>query len=193
MDTLLIDLSQPHDFSWAWKDFQTEIFKSTDKLKDNYLNLNPKEFVSFPAVIKDNKIVCFSALQMKTIWGNQIARASTRMWIHPDYRFKGMTRFTGGRRFLNTYYCLPIQMARARELGLDCVFITREENPKAFFNEFRTLIKINCQEDFIPLDYQLDTCGLTPIPDSCKQHAMVNYLTNHGASVWEYFMRQFKL
>lgn len=193
MSTILIDLSTSDKFFSYWDDFQTAILDSTDRLKENYVNLNPKDFVSFPAVIKDKKIVCFSALQMKSIWGNKIARASTRMWIHPDYRFKGMTRFTGGSKFLNTYYCLPLQMAKARMLGLDCVFITREENPKAFFKEYRKLIKSNCNEDFAPLDYMIDTCGITPVPDTCKQYVMITHLTDDGPNVWNNFMSKFKL
>lgn len=193
MNTILIDLSQTDDLLWLWDDFQKEICRSTDRLKDNYIDLNPKEFVSFPAVVKNNKIVCFSALQMKPIWGSKIARASTRMWIHPDHRFKGMTRFTGGEKFLNTYYCLPAQMARARAMKLDCVFITREENPKAFFKEYLQLIKINCNEVFYQLPYMIDTCGISPIPESCKQHVMVTYLSDNGPAVWDQYMEKYKL
>lgn len=193
MSTVLIDLATTDKFLSYWDDFQDAITTSTDRLKDNYINLNPKDFESFPAVIKDEKIVCFSALQMKDIWGDRVARASTRMWVHPDYRFKGMTRFTGGSKFLNTYYCLPVQMAKARLLGLDCVFITREENPKAFFKEYRRLIKVNCDEDFTPLDYMIDTCGITPVPDTCKQHVMIVHLTENGPSVWDKYMSKFKL
>lgn len=193
MNTLLIDLATTDNFLSYWDEFQRTLTSSTDRLKANYINLNPKDFVSFPVVIKDNKIVCFSALQMTARWGNKVARASTRMWIHPDYRFKGMTRFTGGSKFMNTYYCLPLQMAKARTLGLDCVFITREENPKAFFKEYKQLIKSNCNEEFIPLDYKIDTCGLIPIPETCKQYVMVTHLSTNGPKVWEENMSKFKL
>ena len=59
----IIDFSTRFD-NVLWTDCQKYILESTDELKDNYINLDPREFVSFPVVIIDNKIVCFSALQI---------------------------------------------------------------------------------------------------------------------------------
>ena len=50
------------------------------------------------------------------------------MWIHPDYRIKGISKFTGGPKFLNSTYCLPLQIKKAKEVGLNSVFISRENN-----------------------------------------------------------------
>jgi hypothetical protein len=130
-----------------WNKCQNFIKDSADNLKNNYINILPTNYVSFPVVIIDNKIVCFSALEVnESRWGKGIGRCSTRLWIHPDYRHSG--KFTGGDKFLNTTYCLPIQLAKAKLIGLDCVFISREDNLKGF-EEYRKLIKINSKTDFI--------------------------------------------
>lgn len=175
-----------------WQEAQDEISKSSDKLKNNYIDLDPTKFVTFPGVVYNNRLICFSALQMENRWGPNIARCSTRMWIHPDYRFAGMTKFTGGVKFLNTTYCLPIQFAKAKELGLDCIFISREDNPRAFL-EYVKLVKINTAETFELLDSMVNVCGINPVPDSCRQYVAVNYLTVNGQTSWNNAMKQFYL
>ena len=51
-----------------WQKFQDTITVSSDDLKYNYINLDPRDFVSFPVVIIEDKIVCFSALQVNKDW-----------------------------------------------------------------------------------------------------------------------------
>ena len=178
--------------SKLWHNVQSEIAKSEDKLKNNYIGLDPTKFVTFPAVVDNDRLICFSALQMEQRWGSKIARCSTRMWIHPDYRFTGMTKFTGGNKFLNTTYCLPVQIAKAKELNLDCIFISREDTPNAF-TEYIKLVKINTAETFELLDSMVNVCGITPVPDSCRQYVAVNYLTANGQSSWNSTMKKFYL
>ena len=191
MTYIIVDLATG-SYTRLWRKAQDEIAKSTDKLKNNYTGLDPTKFVTFPAVVKDDMLICFSALQMEQRWGSKIARCSTRMWIHPDYRFTGMTKFTGGQKFLNTTYCLPVQIAKAKELGLDCIFISREDNPAAFA-EYVKLVKINTAETFELLDSMVNVCGITPVPDSCRQYVAVNYLTDNGQNSWQNTMNQFYL
>jgi hypothetical protein len=179
-------------YSDLWNDVQREISKSNDKLKNNYVDLDPTKFVTFPAVVKNDMLICFSALQMEHRWGPKIARCSTRMWIHPEYRFTGMTRFTGGPKFLNTTYCLPVQLRKAKELNLDCIFISREDTPNAFA-EYIKLVKINTAETFVLLDSMVNVCGINPVPDSCRQYVAVNYLTDNGSVSWDSTMKQFYL
>ena len=157
------------------------------------INLDPREFVSFPVVIIDNKIVCFSALQInEERWGKGIGRCSTRMWIHPDYRH-GLTKFTGGNKFLNTTYCLPLQLAAAKLNNLDCVFISREHNLLGFA-EYSKLIKINCNTGFLLESKKYNVCGsLDPVPDSCKQWVMIHYLTDNGEECWNRNMKKYVL
>ena len=166
-----------------WNECQNFIKISSDPLKNNYVNIMPTNYVSFPVVIVDDKIVCFSGLELNEgRWGKGIGRCSAKMWIHPDYRHSG--KFIGGAKFLNTTYCLPIQLAKAKLLNLDCVFISREDNLKGF-EEYRKLIKINSKTDFIMEPTRYNVCGsLDPVPESCKQWVMIHYLTAMAQSVW---------
>lgn len=191
MTYTIVDLATG-SYSDLWNDAQAKIASSNDKLKNNYIGLDPTKFVTFPAVVNDGMLICFSALQMEQRWGSKIARCSTRMWIHPDYRFTGMTKFTGGNKFLNTTYCLPVQIAKAKELGLDCIFISREDNLAAFA-EYIKLVKINTAETFKLLDSMVNVCGITPVPDTCRQYVAVNYLTGTGQDSWHGTMKQFYL
>jgi hypothetical protein len=176
-----------------WQKFQEYVITTSDNLKYNYIGLTPQNFLSFPVVIIDNTIVCFSALQVNTDWwGEKIGRVSTRMWIHPDYRHKG--KFTSGSKFLNTTYCVPLQLAKAKLIGLDCVFISREHNPKAF-QEYSKLIKANCQTEFImqPNKYALNGSCFVEDAESMKQWVMLHNITEFGESVWFNNMNKYLL
>jgi hypothetical protein len=187
----IIDFATSYD-SELWNQFQAFLLTTNDDLKENYVNLDPRMFACFPVVILDNKIVCFSALQLsQEKWGPKIGRVSTRMWIHPDYRHQG--KFVGGDRFLNTTYCLPLQLSKAKLLELDCVFISREHNHRAF-KHYLDLIEINCKTLFELEPTQYNVCGsISPVPDSCKQYVALNYLTNHGVEQWDKHMNKYKL
>lgn len=153
-----------------WYSTLEKIAKGDDDLKSNYQNLHPEMFASLVVVIKDERILCFSGLQINSDrWGENIGRINSRMWIDPDYRFSGMVKFSGGNRFLNSYYCLPLQLREAERRNLKCLFISRENNPQGLAEYFK-LIKINCNVDFELLPDRYNVCGhLDPIPESCKQ------------------------
>jgi hypothetical protein len=177
----------------AWNQFRQYVTTTTDDLKYNYIDLDPRDYVSFPVVIIDNIIVCFSALQTNSDWwGTGIGRVSTRMWIHPDYRHTG--KFTGGDKFLNTTYCLPLQLAKAQLLGLDCVFISRENNLKGF-DEYLKLIKVNCNTEFVmePNKYALNGPCYVEDPESMKQWVMLYHLTDQGKERWNRNMKNYVL
>lgn len=188
MNTLVVDLSANTSYQKLWEDTLDIISTSTDKLKANYLGLDPSKFESFPVVIIDNQIVCFSGLQMEDRWGLKIARCSTRMWIHPNYRHSG--KFTSGSKFLNTSFCLPLQFAKAKLLNLDCLFISRESTPSAF-GEYIKLVKRNTGQEFTILPDMINVCGITPVPDTCKQWVAVSLLNDQSASTWTSQMSQF--
>lgn len=175
-----------------WNECLENIADSNDYLKSNYIALEPSEFTSFPVVVIDDKIVCFSALQInEERWGQGIGRCSTRLWIHPEYRHTG--KFTGGDKFLNTTYCLPMQLAAAQLHNLECVFISREHNLLGFA-EYAKLIKINCDTNFYLESTRYNVCGsLIPIPESCKQWVMIHQLTNSGKECWNTNMRKYVL
>lgn len=168
-----------------WNNVITYIKTINDSLKDNYLNINFNEFLSFPVVVEDEKIICFSGLHFnERRWGKNLARFSSRMWIHPDYRIKGISKFTGGPKFLNSTYCLPIQMNKAKEVGLDAVFISREHN-KVGFEQYIDLIKINCDLDFDIKPNRYNVCGnVFDEQEGCIQYVAVHHLTDRGHETW---------
>jgi hypothetical protein len=176
-----------------WEQYQEYLINTTDDLKENYVGLDPRDFLSFPVVIINDKIVCFSALQISDErWAKGIGRCSTRMWIHPDYRH-GLSKFGGGDKFLNTTYCLPIQFNVAKLNNLDCLFISREHNLTAF-KKYGGLITVNCGVDFVMEPAKYNVCGSQdPVPESCKQWVMLHHLTTKGAALWYDSMSQYIL
>jgi hypothetical protein len=191
---IVVDLSVDSKFLNQWDKTLEFISASNDKLKNNYLNLNPKDFLSFTALIDDNKIICFSALQSaEDRWGPKIARCSTRMWIHPEYRFSGMTKFTKGNKFLNSYYLLPVQFSVARRLGIGCVFMSRESTPNAF-KHWNDLVNNNTGRKFQMLEDRYNVCGeLDPVPESCKQFVSLDLLLSESLDIWKSNMDKFKI
>lgn len=190
----VVDLTTAEHLLPLWHDVVQRIQESDDPLKANYLNINPTDFLSFPAVIKDDKIICVSGLQSNVErWGKGVARCSARMWIAPEFRFTGGTRFRSGPKFLNTYYCMPVQIQVARDLGYDCLFISREENPKSF-KEYGNLVNANTNSHFKMLNGMYNVCGsLDPIPASCKQYILLDFLTSAGPGKWTKIMEKRKV
>jgi hypothetical protein len=187
----IIDFASNFDHE-LWDQYQRYLATTNDRLKDNYIGLDPRDFACFPVVIIDDQIVCFSALQLsEDKWGKGIGRVSTRMWIHPNYRHKG--KFTGGDKFLNTTYCLPLQIAKAQMLGLDCVFISREHTPLAF-KSFLDLIETNCKIMFDLEPNQYNVCGpQSVVPASCKQWVAVHCFNTAGINRWANQMLGFRI
>lgn len=180
------DLAVDDTYMHLFQEALDKIAASNDPLKNNYIGINPKEYITFPAVIKDGKIACFSgAISLPDRWGNNVARISTRLWIDYQYRFVGLVKFRGGDQFMNTTYCLPIQIQKARDNGFKCVFISREGKKSVGFQEYINLIKTNCNLEFKLLNNKYNTCGsIEPLPESCKQFIAIHALTPDGEDVW---------
>lgn len=190
----IVDLAHTDRFQSNWQEVLRFIAKSSDKLKNNYTQLDPKNFLSFTALLDNNKIICFSALQSAVDrWGHDIARCSTRMWVHQDFRFTGMTRFTQGNRFLNSFYLIPKQLEIAKKLKYSCVFMSRESNPRAFV-EWSKLVNKNTGNNFQNLKDRYNVCGsLDPIPESCKQFVSLNFADSSSLDIWNHNMEKFKI
>lgn len=187
----IIDFATNFD-QGLWDQYQSYLESTNDRLKDNYVGLDPRDFACFPVVIIDNQIVCFSALQLSEVkWGPGIGRVSTRLWLHPEYRHTG--KFTGGGKYLNTTYCVPLQLAKAKLLGIDCVFISREHTPKAF-EHYLELVQTNCGINFDLEPTRYNVCGPQyVVPESCKQWVAVHCFNATGVKRWADQMRQYVL
>ena len=177
---LIVD---PQDQLWA--DTIDYINNTNDILKNNYINIKFQELLSFPVVIENNQIICFSGLHYnERRWGKGLARFSSRMWIHPDYRIKGISKFTGGPKFLNSTYCLPLQIKKAKEMGLNSVFISRENNLIGF-RQYIDLIKINCNLEFEIKPNRYNVCGRTyDDEEGCIQYVAIHHLSDRGKETW---------
>lgn len=189
------DLAVDDTYMDLFKDALDKIAKSTDPLKANYVGLNPKEYISFPAVIREGKIACFSGVvTVPDRWGVGVARISTRMWIDYQYRFTGLVKFRGGDQFMNTTYCLPMQIQKAQEAGIKCLFISREGKSSVGLSQYLELIKINNNLEFKLLANKYNTCGsIDPVPESCKQFVAIHALTPDGEAIWNQNMDSKKI
>lgn len=166
-----------------WNDALQCIQAGNDSLKKNYENINFEEFLSFTCVVDEHQIIAFSGLQYDvTKWGTGIARCSSRMWVHPEHRITSLSKFTNGPKFLNSYYCVPLQLEIAKKHNLDVVFVSREHNPAAF-NEYLELLYRNTQHKFAANNSRYWICGSVRDP-SCLQYVGVCYLTPDGVNVW---------
>lgn len=168
-----------------WKETVDYISGTNDILKNNYINIKFNEFLSFPVVVENNKIICFSGLHYnEQRWGKRLARFSSRMWIHPDYRIKSISKFSGGPKFLNSTHCLPLQIQKAKEFGLDSMFISREHNLFGF-KQYIDLVEINCNLKFEIKPNRYNVCGTTyDDQEGCIQYVAVHHLTDSGNEIW---------
>ncbi len=189
------DLASDNTHMGLFNEALEKIANSNDPLKANYVNINPKDYISFPAVIREGKIACFSGvIAIPDRWGVNVARISTRMWIDYQYRFSGLVKFRGGDQFMNTTYCLPMQIQKAKEAGIKCLFISREGKSNVGLSEYLKLIKINNNLEFKLLSDKYNTCGsVDPIPESCKQFVAIHALTPDGEEVWNQNMDSKKI
>ena len=148
-----------------------------DPLYQNYLNLKKQDFISIVVTIEDNRIIAFSCAQFDIKkWGDQIARVSTRFWLHPSVRSKGLTKFTpGATTWYNSQYMMRYQLDAVKRLNLPASFISREGNYKKSFQKYINLVNTYNNTNFILLDGLYAVCGpMIEIPDSCKQMIAVN-------------------
>lgn len=170
-----------------WNEAINTISSSNDPLRDNYLHINFDEFLSFTCVVHSDRIIAFSGLQYDSDkWGPHIARCSSRMWIHPDFRFNGLTRFVGGPKFLNSYYCIPKQLEVALSNGISTVFVSREHNPVAF-DEYLSLLNINAGRKFNLSPDRYWVCGGVR-ENGCLQYVGIHHLKEDGNEVWQKYM-----
>jgi hypothetical protein len=175
-----------------WNNTLDIIISNNDELKNNYLTLSPNDFISWPVLIEDNEIVCFSGLQKnKERWGTKFARVNSRFYISPKYRHVWPGRMENSERFLNTRHLLPIQISTAKELGFEGVFMSREGDHKKVFELYVDLASRNTGHEFTVLEHRFNVCGnLDPIPESCKQWIAVHCF-NGGVDLWYKGMEEY--
>jgi hypothetical protein len=166
---IVIDLASNYDHD-LWQRTLERIASGHDPLKKNYVDLDPRKFLCFPALVDRDDIICFSGLEVNQDRWGPCARINTRMWIDPRHRHQYLTKMDRPEKFLNTRYLLPVQLARAQEAGIDTVFISREGNYRRFLNRYVKLIHHNTGHSFTVLPHRYAVCGdISPTPPSCRQ------------------------
>ena len=187
---IFADISITNEYDNLWHSCLEYIRNhcQNDLLYQNYLNLKKQDFISIVVTIEDDTILAFSCAQFDIKkWGDQIARVSTRFWLHPSVRSTGLTKFTPGTTtWYNSQYMMRYQLDAVKRLNLPASFISREGNYKKSFQKYISLVNTYNNTNFILLDGLYAVCGpMNEIPDSCKQMIAVNISNNTDP---EYFI-----
>jgi hypothetical protein len=172
---------------FLFKKFANEIEKSKcQKRKSNYLGLvdSYNQYASFTVIISGEECIAFSALQVDHFW--PAGRVLTRTYYSSDVRKKNMRP----REFpsLASKYMLPIQIDKAKKLGLSYVFVSFEsQRHKSGLFPLRFaqgLCILNPDQRWVLLPGLYNTCrllsGSLNNDKSCLQH-IVSLQINPGA------------
>jgi hypothetical protein len=189
----IIDFCKDYNDS-LWRQTLDIIVNSNDRLRDNYISLTPDDFVCWPVLVDNNEIVCFSGLQVnRERWGDQFARINSRFFISPKYRHQNPGKLTDYKKFLNTRHLLPMQIHKAKELGLAGIFMSREGDHKRVFKKYVNLANQNTGYYFEILAHRYNVCGhQNPTSESCKQWIAI-CLFREDLNSWNQQMNQFKI
>lgn len=193
----LIDLTENEKFLDLFKYTLSVIEKSNDPLKENYVKINLDEFLSFPILIKNNEIICFSGAQIRhNIWGKHIARISTRFWKHPKFRIKSFHKLNNVENTLNIKYCIPMQIEKLKKHNIECFFISRESKKTGkvmyAFSEYIELINKEYNQNLKILPNRYNVCGLHSVNEKCKQFVSLNH-TENSLKIWNEYMKHLKI
>lgn len=155
-----------------------EIQEGNDKLKDNYTlqRINLEEFLYFSVIYipEKDKIVSFSGIQTRSHWPNTVARVSSRLYTHPDYRKLGSVPSN-----FNSTIMMPEQKQWAKEAGLSAVFWSREEASDMLMEKMIKRNQSACKYGFTERLYDgiYNVCPLGTSTPSCWQKIVVTEFT----------------
>lgn len=166
-------------------------------LKHNYLNINLQEFLSFDIVTYNNELVCFSGMQIRpAVFPTNTARVHSRFYFSEKYRRKTLSVF---RDRLNNYeipelafpgflVTLPYQIEKAKKMGLDAVFISREKinefsgkSEKLRLDTFRKLHNGAYELKVLPKLYNM--CGMPIDNKECWQYIFYTILNTNKTEI----------
>jgi len=142
-----------------------------DSLYENYLSIDLDKFLNFTGLVHENRIICFGAVDSRPkVWGNNIVRALTRFWIHPEYRSKGLTKWRDNNfKFSPTILKAQLDFIKT-SINHDAVIITREGNYLRSFKEIVRLANTVSKQHFEIMPGKVNVCKIGDIPrPSCLQ------------------------
>jgi len=154
-----------------WKKLQDEILHSKDKLKENYIALNPNDFVDFTLVVSENhEIEAFAAVQEKKIW-NGFKRIATRLYIRPKFRKTVQEGSALDQYTRKTSYTALLINYQYQKFKNDPIFISRE----CTYKSFERFIKIfDLHNKFQVMDGRYQVCGIDSKNPKCIQKICVS-------------------
>jgi hypothetical protein len=188
----IINIVKDRSIDSLWFETLEKISLGSDKLKNNYKEIDLTMFISFHVAVKQDEILGFSGLQyMPDRWGKSIARCMSRFYLRPDFRH-GHSIFH--KPFQITETVLPMQINDAREHGFDIVFMSREKGKFSFEKSVKYLKSKNSLIDFNLLTDRYNVCGsVEPVPESCKQYISIMNLNDQGNDTWNRDMLKHKI
>lgn len=147
----IVDITQTDQYDNIWKRCLSFIEHkcNEDPLYKNYINLNKLDFISLPVAIVDDRIVAFSGAQFKPEeWGPNIARISSRFWIHPEHRHSLSKFSVSNKPWYNSEFLIKHQITAVEKLGIPHMFISREGNYRKSFQLYIELVNRYNLTDF---------------------------------------------
>lgn len=162
-DLKLFDDYSQYETLWAETQQTIKDHCKNDPLYENYLDLDPSNYIHFSVVVYKNTIVSFGAVEYSPDrWGSEIVRVLTRFWIHPEYRSPGMTRW-GPSRIRFSSLILPSQLTFLKSHHPDKIkMITREGDYKNSFGEIVKLANravVEKEDIFFVQEGLYNVCG----------------------------------
>lgn len=169
---IVTDLCRDSTYLELFNSIVEEIQLGNDELKSNYVDIKPKDFASLTVALRGSEVLAFSGMQIQPDrWGPGKARVSARFYIPPKFRHAHLQKFEPSDKYVNSAYLIPRQIAVARSLNLDCIFISREDKRRSF-SKFIDLVNANGNYNFKMHNTKLGVCGPLPpgyMPAECCQ------------------------
>lgn len=153
-----------------WKLLQKEIEFTNDKLRDNYIGIDPNSFLDFNIVLSDNnEIEAFAAVQDKECW-NGFKRIATRLYIRPRFRKSVQEGSSLNQYTKKTSYTALLIDYQYNNYSNDCIFLSRE----CTFRSFERFIeRFDLKNKFIVADGLYRVCGIDSVNPKCIQKIAV--------------------
>ena len=154
-----------------WLRLQKEIRYSSDKLKENYIGLEPESFLYFNLIVSEtSEIKAFAGVAQKDIWQG-FNRICTRLFIRPKFR-KMESQGSALDQYTNitsyTTALIDYQLNKFKEKDL---FISRECTFRSFAKFLRTF---DLNRRMTLLDGFYKVCGLESTNPKCVQKICVS-------------------
>ena len=176
---LVCDLKKDYDkFEKLWIDCMSFIEKEcrSDKLYENYLNIDLGRFLSLAIVIENDKIIAFGGAEVnQSRWGDNVSRVLSRFWISPTHRHQ-IVSINSSKNYSPLILDINLKSLRNHE-KIKLAMITLQDDGKNSFKRIIDIANTVTENKFQILEGKFNVCGiLNPVPESCKQMIGISQL-----------------